>query len=230
MKNPFKILTRFELGLWISSCIVVILSSVFSESFNIVSLLSSLVGVTSLIFLARGHILGQALMIAFSILYSIVSYSQGYYGEMMTYLGMTTPMAVFCIISWLRNPYGKTGEVRVSVLTPRKLTAALLLTLAVTVSFYFILGLLNTENLIVSTFSVATSFFAASLTFLRSPYFPLGYALNDVVIITLWIIAAIKDPSAYSVAACFIAFLVNDLYGFISWRRMKARQAAEDLY
>ncbi len=230
MKNPFKSLTKFELGLWISSCLVVLVSSFISSDFDIISLFASLVGVTSLIFLARGYIIGQVLMIIFSLLYAVVSFRQCYYGEMMTYLGMTTPMAFFCIISWLRNPYGKTGEVKVARLTPKKIIITSLITLAVTVAFYFILGLLDTESLLVSTFSVATSFFAASLTFLRSPLFPLGYAVNDVVLIALWIIASFKDPSALSVVFCFVAFLVNDVYGYISWCRMKARQAAQELY
>jgi len=47
-----------------------------------------------------------------------------------------------------------------------------------------------------------------------------------VILIVLWALASRFDPSYLSVVACFLAFLANDLYGFISWRMMEKRQAA----
>ena len=54
----------------------------------------------------------------------------------------------------------------------------------------------------------------------------LAYALNDAVLIVLWLLATAKDPSYVSVIICFIAFIINDVYGFINWLRMEKRQAA----
>ena len=62
------------------------------------------------------------------------------------------------------------------------------------------------------------------LTFRRSPYFALAYAANDVVLIVLWAMAALEDITYLSVLICFVMFLVNDLYGFVSWKRMEQRQ------
>ena len=98
------------------------------------------------------------------------------------------------------------------------------LTVAVTVAFYFILGAFDTANLLVSTFSVTTSFSAAYLMFRRSPYYALFYAANDIVLIVLWTLAAMKDVSYISVIMCFVTFLANDIYGFVSWRKMEKRQ------
>ena len=97
-------------------------------------------------------------------------------------------------------------------------------TIAVTVAFYFILAYFHTANLIPSTVSVTTSFAAAWLTYKRSPWFAVAYALNDIVLIVLWVLASLTDRSYVSVTVCFILFLVNDLYGFLSWRKMRARQ------
>lgn len=90
--------------------------------------------------------------------------------------------------------------------------------------FYFILKYFNTANLIPSTISVTTSFVAVYLTFRRSPYFALAYASNDIVLIILWILASIYDAKYISVVVCFVAFLVNDIYGFVNWCKMKKRQ------
>jgi nicotinamide riboside transporter PnuC len=98
------------------------------------------------------------------------------------------------------------------------------LTVVVTVAFYYILSALNTANIVPSTISVLTSFFAAYLTFMRTPYFPLAYAFNDIVLIVMWAMATKEDTSYISVIVCFCVFLVNDLYGFINWCRMRKTQ------
>ena len=101
-----------------------------------------------------------------------------------------------------------------------------MLTAGVTFGFYFILDHYGTANMLPSTLSVTTSFIAVYLTFRRSPYFALAYAANDVVLIILWTLAAVEDVSYLSVIICFVMFLVNDLYGFVSWKRMEKRQMA----
>lgn len=164
-------------------------------------------------------------MIVFSILYGIISCSCSYYGEMITYLGMTAPMALFSLVAWLKNPYkGNKAEVTVNKIRAKEYVLLALLTLAVTVLFYFILNALETANIIPSTISVTTSFIAVYLTFRRSPYFAIGYAANDIVLIVLWVMAMFRNVSYLSVVVCFIAFLVNDIYGFINWNKMYKRQ------
>jgi nicotinamide mononucleotide transporter PnuC len=189
------------------------------------TLLASLIGVTSLIFNAKGNPFGQFLMVIFSILYGIISYSFNYYGEMITYLGMTMPMTVLALISWLRNPYkGNKAEVKVNHISKKETVFMLILTTAVTVVFYFILRHFNTANLLPSTLSVTTSFMAVYLTFRRSAWYAIAYAANDIILIILWIFASLTDISYVSVIICFTMFLVNDLYGFINWKKMSARQ------
>lgn len=204
---------------------MIIISFVIFDRENYLTLSASLIGATSLIFNAKGNPFGQLLMVVFSILYGIISFSFAYYGEMITYLGMTMPMAVFALISWLRNPYkGNKAEVRVNSVSNKEIVFMCVITAFVTVIFYFILNYFHTANMIPNTLSVTTSFVAVYLTFRRSPYFALAYAANDIVLIVLWVLASISDVRYVSVIVCFIAFLVNDIYGFINWHRMKIRQ------
>ena len=100
----------------------------------------------------------------------------------------------------------------------------LVLTAAVTVAFYFILRALNTPNLAVSTLSIATSFLACFLVFLRSPWYAVAYAANDIVLIVLWVLATVKSLSYLPMVTCFAMFLINDVYGFICWIKMKKSQ------
>ncbi|MCH5164759.1 MAG: nicotinamide mononucleotide transporter [Clostridiales bacterium] len=217
--------SKGEIALWVISVSLIIISFVIFDKSNYITLTASLIGATSLIFNAKGNPIGQVLIIIFGVLYGIVSYTFAYYGEMLTYLGMTLPMAIIALIAWLKNPYnGNRAEVKVSRLKGAEIIPMSILTVAVTIVFYFVLKYFNTANLLPSTLSVTTSFIAVYLTFRRSPYFAIAYAANDIVLIVLWIMATIIDISYLSVTICFIVFLVNDIYGFINWRRMQKRQ------
>jgi nicotinamide mononucleotide transporter PnuC len=136
-------------------------------------------------------------------------------------------MSVFALISWLRNPYqNNKAEVKVNTLKKAELFILWIPTVAVTVIFYFILKTFGTANLIPSTVSITTSFVAIYLSLRRSPYYALGYIANDIVLIVLWTLASIRDIHYISVTVCFVAFLFNDIYGFINWRRMQKRQSS----
>lgn len=219
-----KALTKFEKILWLSSVLVVIGTFFIFKSTDYLTLIASLIGVTALIFLAKGYAIGQILIITFALFYGYISYYFRYYGEMITYLGMTVPMAVVALVSWLRHPYKETSEVEVSKLSKKQVIPMIVVTVFVTVAFYFILKALGNASLVVSTVSIMTSFLAAYLTALRSPYFALGYAMNDLVLVCLWAIAVKEDISSLSMTACFATFFINDMYGFISWKQMEKRQ------
>ena len=226
LSSILRYFTPFEWALWIGSLIGILVFSLFLGGEGIFSVLASLLGVTAVLLCAKGNPLGQALCIVFGIMYAIISYTYAYYGEMLTYAGMTVPMAVLSLIAWFRHPYGDGHSVvHVGRLTRRDALAAPLLTLAVTVIFFFVLRAFGTANLLPSTLSVTTSFLAVYLTYRRSPWFALAYAANDIVLITLWALASLDDPAYLSVVICFSIFLVNDIYGFLNWCRMERQQA-----
>lgn len=222
--NPFKYLSKFEWGLWLISVVVVAISFMVSDRNNYLTLIASLVGVTALIFVAKGDVWGQILTVVFSILYGIISVQFRYYGEMITYLGMTMPIAIVSVYTWIKNPYKDTNEVKINMLSKVQIILLVISTVLVTFAFYFILKAFNTANLFFSTISIATSFLASSLMMLRNQYYALAYAANDIVLIILWVLATIEKISYLPMIICFVMFLANDIYGFINWERMKVRQ------
>ena len=226
-KSVFRYFTRTEAALWCFSVLLISLAFMGFDGENYLSLCASLLGVTSLILCAKGNPVGQLLMVIFSLLYALISYSFAYYGEMLTYLGMTAPMSLYALVCWLRHPSGAgRAEVKVGSISRREALFALVLSGVVTVVFYFILRAFHTANLLPSTISVTTSFLAVYLTARRSPLFAVAYAANDLVLILLWGLATLQDASYLSVVVCFVMFFANDIYGFINWSRMRRRQAA----
>ncbi len=225
MKHYFS---KAEWILWLGSLATILLCFFLFGREGYLSLVASLLGVTALIFCAKGHPAGQVMILVFSGMYGYISFSFAYYGEMITYLCMTAPMAVIALVSWLAHPYqGNHAQVSVGRLAGKDWVLLALLTVSVSVVFYFVLAFFHTANLIPSTISVTTSFSAAFLTYKRSPWFALAYAANDMVLIVLWGLASLTDPSYISVLVCFVVFLVNDLYGFWNWRRMGKIQRGE---
>lgn len=228
MKPLKKLIAYFSTGeliLWSSSIVLILLSFYIFDGSDHMTLAASVIGVTSLIFNAKGNPFGQLLMVIFSLFYGLISFSFSYYGEMITYLGMTMPMAVFSLISWLRNPHnGNRAEVSVNRISAAESVFMWIMTALVTLLFYFILAHFDTANIVPSTISVTTSFLAVYLTFRRNPFFAVAYAANDVVLIVLWVLASLNDERYISVVVCFAAFLVNDIYGFINWKRIEKRQ------
>ena len=222
--NPFRDLTKFEWALWLTSVVVVIASYLVAEEEGLLNMIASLIGVTALIFIAKGYVTGQVLTVVFAIFYGIVSYYFRYYGEMITYLCMTAPIAMISIISWLKHPYEDTKEVEIAHVTKKQVFLMVILAIVTTTVFYFILRFLGNANLLVSTISVTTSFVACYLAFLRSPYYALGYAANDIVLIILWIMATMEELVYLPMVICFVMFFFNDIYGYYNWKKMRKRQ------
>ncbi len=228
MKNPFKELNRFEWIIYITSLSIVLLSNFASGEVDLINLSGTLIGVTALIFIAKGNVFGQILSVVFGVLYSITAIRYRYYSEIITYLGMTAPLAMVSIVTWFKNPYKK-GEnvVKIRLLTIKEGLFLLILTSVVTVCFYFLLEQLDTRNLLVSTVSIATSFMASYLMVRRISYYAVAFMFNDVVLIVLWVLASLENLKYVSMVACFMAFLVNDLYAFTCW---KLREKKQGLY
>ena len=224
MKNPIKNLSKVEWIIWMMSLLILSISYMLSGDVDMLTLIATWMGVTSLIFAAIGNVWGQILMVVFSILYAIISWRYQYWGEMITYLGMTMPMAIWSTITWIRNPAENGKEVAIQKLTLKHIKWLLFFSVLITMVFWYVLYLLNTPNIVLSTISITTSFYAASLTMLRSSYYALWYALNDIVLIILWMMASIESPAYIPVVVNFIIFLINDMYGFLSWKKRESVQ------
>ena len=199
MNNPFKRMTKREWALWFVSIAIVVMSNIMAGRVDALTLTATCIGVTSLIFAAQGNVWAP--------------------------IFMSLPMSVWSIVTWLKNARNSSdGTVEIRKITRKGAGVLVLCNVAVTIAFYILLKKLNTPNLIFSTISVVTSFFAASLTMLRSSYYALGYASNDIVLIILWILASIKDPGYIPVVVNFLIFFLNDMYGFICWKKRETAQ------
>lgn len=225
-----KYFTPFEWVLWLGGMAAILFAFFVGRDGNVLSLFSSLFGVTLIIFNAKGNVWGQVFAIVFSLLYGILSYTKSYYGEMIIYFALMLPIHIASIVIWLKNPNkdAKHLEVKINTLTAREYAIAGVCAIGLTAAFYFLLDALSTDNLIVSTISLITSLAAAYLMLRRCEYFSICFILNDVILIVLWSLKLSTDGiSVLPSVLCFCLFLINDAYCFISWRKLKFRQRTQ---
>ncbi len=221
--KSIKKLSLFEVILWLSSLVILMVANILTGA-NILVLIATLFGATALIFIAKGLPLGPILSMIYGSIYMFVAYDFGYYGEIAVFLLLSLPTAIYTLNTWLKHPYDESKEVKISRLNKKTLLFTIMCAFVISIGFYFILGLLNTENLWVSVFSVFTAMIAALLMIYRVPYYAIAYALNDIVLITLWVLASLTSITYIPVVICYVIFLINDLYAFTAWMKRRKLQ------
>ena len=224
MKKFFKDWSIFELILLLGSPLVILVVGIVFKS-DALTMIASIVGIMCALFLAKGLVLGQFLGIAIVILYSIVSYKNGFYGELLIYLVIMLPMYIWGIVEWLKHKNGETKSVEVNSIKWKEWLIVSLCSVALFVGGYFLLKALNTNELIVSTLSIVDNIFAVYLLARRSKYGFISYIINDLILIALWGIPVIQGNwLLLPMLINPIVNLINDTYGVINWTRMQKSQ------
>lgn len=225
IKKFLSYFSIFEWCLWLLGIISVTVSFACADSRDIFSFLSSILGLTSLILMAKGNFIGLIFGIVFAVLYSIFAYTQRYYGEMIIYSCIYLPLKISAIIIWIKNKFGKNKmEVTVNAIKPLEWVISSIVIALITVGCYFLLEKINTDNLIVSTVSFVPSLAATYFMLRRSEYYSICYIFNDIVMVTLWSLKLSNGLEALPSVIAFSFFIVNDLYSFINWRKIKKKQ------
>lgn len=226
MKNFLKSWNLFEKLFLLISLLIIIICFFLGTDKNILSLVTSILGVITVIFGAKGLVWAPVVNLLYNIVYIILSYTQGFYGEVLIYIFMMTPINIAMIVSWLKNK-SKEDEniVEVNKLNKKEYILLFGFTLIVAFGFYFILKALNTTALFISTISLIDSFIATYLLYRRCSNYALSYIVNDIILIVLWLYAIRNNGIAYlPMVLSFLVFLVNDIYGLISWKKRERKQ------
>ena len=224
MMKLFKDWTDFEKVLLFGSIIVVSLVGIFFKS-DLLTTSCSIVGIITALLLAKGKNLGQVFGLLITILYSIVSFKNKYYGEVLIYALLMLPMYVIGIITWINHKNKKTNSVEINSIKKKEWIIVSFVFALVFVGIYYLLKAFNTNELIVSTISVLASLFAVYLQIRRSKYSFSFYIVNDIILMFLWGIPVVHG--SYMLFPMFLnptINLINDLYGFYNWKKTEKIQ------
>lgn len=216
--------TKIEKILLFVSIILVSTIGIIFKS-DILTTTCSIVGIITALLLAKGKNLGQVFGIIITILYSIVSFKNRFYGEVMIYIFLMFPMYIIGIISWIKHQNKNTNSVEVNKISNKEWIFISVIFIVIFIGIYFLLKTFNTNELIVSTISVIASLFAVYLQIRRSRFSFSFYIINDIILIFLWGIPVIQGtilllPMLFNP----IINLINDCYGFYNWKKLEKIQ------
>lgn len=220
----FKDWTNFEKLLLFGSIIIVSFSGILFKS-DLLTTSCSIVGIITALLLAKGKNLGQVFGLLITVLYSIVSFKNKYYGEVLMYTLLKLPMYVIGILAWKNHKNEKTNSVEINSIKKNEWIILSIVFIWVFVGIYYLLRAFNTNELIVSTISVLISLVAIYLQIRRSKYIFGFYLLNDIILVFLWGIPVLQGkfillPMLLNPTINFI----NDSYGFYNWKKTEVIQ------
>lgn len=224
-EKVFKYFTKREWLIWIGSILIISIFFFANKDKNWIVYIASLIGASALIFTAKANPVSNLLFVAFSILYAYNSYITSYFGEVFNFLCINMVLAIISYISWIKNlNKSNKSETTINNLSKKNIVLSLIISIFVTFVMFFVLKYLGTSNLIISTLSVGTNFFASTLMIQRCSYFSIVYAFNDIIVIILWSIASMEDISNLPNIIYFIITFINDIYIFFNWKKIKEKQ------
>ena len=216
--------TKFEkIFLLLGTLIAIALTILFKGTY--IDLVYTLLYFWTALLLAKGKYSCYIIGIISTFFYAFVSYRNLYYGEVIIAMCCTLPLMIVGLINWLKNQ-DNTNTVIIKEITKKELIIVLLSQVIMFAGYYYLLKTFNTNNLLVSTFSVVASIIATYLTARRSEYGFIGFIINDIILITLWSIPVINgNMNIIPVLLCPILLLINDIYGVCNWKKIKTTQS-----
>lgn len=229
MKKIFKNWNWFEIIFLVVSLLTITTCFIFAKDKNILSFIASLLGIVSVIMVAKGLVVAPFFCIVSNILYAVLSLTQRFYGESIIYFCLMIPINIGTIITWLKHKNSKNSDVvQVNKLKKVEYLAVLGVALVSTVAFYFLLKAINTNELIVSTLSLIFSLVAAYLSFRRCKFYALAFLIDDVIQIVMWGLAINASGIAFlPTLICFALYLINDIYALFHWIHEEKNQSRQ---
>ncbi len=228
MKKIWKDWTGFEKILLLVSVFLITTSGIITKS-EILTIIASLVGITCALMQAKGKVISQFMGVLEAILYSILSFQNQYYGEVIIYMVVVLPTYLFGIYSWVSNKNKDTDTVIAKIFTKREWIVLLILNVILFVVLYIILQYFNTSALMVSTLSMLASLTATYLIARRNKYSFLFFIINDVILLILWGIPVLQgEISLIPILIEPFLLLINDSYGWKNWNENEKNNSKEE--
>ena len=230
VKKFFKDIKWYEyLFVGISLVVMITLSIVFHS--HIFYILSSTLGVVGVLFLTKVNVVGIFVGIVQIVFYSIISYLNGFYGEMVNNLCVTLPLYIANLITWLKNLYSKNGQVKInSSISWKEVVAAICVVVILSVGMFFVLDYFNTTMVFVSTLSFTFNTLAIYFLARRSSLNFVFYIFSNIANFAMWgtLIITTHDLSMLITLINVVVYFLLNCYGLFNWFMTRKKQENED--
>ena len=185
---------------------------------------SSVTMIASLLF-AKARIEGYVVSLIGMVLFGIVAFNNRLFGEVGVLIFFGLPAQIAGFISWTKaltkSEDNKPAKIQIRRTSLKEISILALICGVLGIGLYFLLAAIDTNLLLLSTISVVFTVFGTILMIRRSHFGTLGFALNDISNILLWLmIVLLGDMTAVVMIVQPIMLLVNNTYGIFEWRKL----------
>ena len=212
-----------KIWLFVFTCVILILSIYWKDS--PIGIIASLAGIWNVVLVAKGKIANYYFGIVAVTTYAFVAFTQKYYGEVMLNMIYFFPMQFIGFYLWRKRKASKTQDsVKVVYMTNKQRGVWLIITIAATISYGFILKKLGGNLPFFDSASTIMSVIAMVLMVFAFVEQWILWIIVDIVSIIMWVAVMIKGGNDIAVLIMWFAFLVNAVYGLYNWVQLAKNQ------
>lgn len=180
-------------------------------------------------FVCRGKIIGIYLGILDCLFYIAVCSLSGLWGEVIKMVTINIPLNIVAIVNWTKNikaqqsnSQTKTNTIQIRKLGAKGYLVCLAVFVAACIGGYFLLKVLNTSSLIISTIAFAIGIICKVLASFRYKESYIMFLVKDLIQLALWIsILVTSGPSSAIGPMIMVLLNISDaIYGYIFWKQL----------
>ena len=224
IKNYLDEWSLFE-KLWLLAFTAVNTYLFFAWHDSWIGLTASLTGMLCVVLTAKARISSFYFGLVNILTYSYVAYKSAYYGDVMLNMLYFLPMTFVGIYFWKKNVKKdkKSKTVVVKSLSWKNKAYWLVLSLIVVFVYGMFLRWLNGTLPFVDSVTTIFSIVATIMLTKRLTDQWFYWILVDVWSVFMWVFIFLRDGNEISMLVMWSAFLVNAVYGYYNWRKMKKK-------
>ena len=223
IKNYFNGWKWFEF-LWLGLFTAIIIGLSIYWKDNWMGIVASLTGIWCVVLVAKGRTSNYYFGIVNVIFYALVALKWQYYGEVMLNAIYFLPMQIYGLYFWTRNKnklVGVKDTVQVKFLKNRGRLFWGALSVIGIIGYGFILKRIGGRMPFTDSTSTVLSIIAMVLMARLFMEQWILWIVVDIVSIALWVnVVVVEGGNDISILIMWVAYLINAVYGMISWIKM----------
>jgi len=220
-KIHFK-LNLFEIVLISSVIILNIIDCHVKSNINYLGILTSIIGVVSVVLAAKGHLLNFGFGTIKFMLYSYICYQSKFYGEVMLNLGFYFPMQIAGFYFWKKHVTSKTENIiKTHGLTNLQRIVILTSVILLTALYAYFLEYIGGKSPVLDSATTVVAIVTMILAILRYKEQWYLWILVNIATVVLWI-TSLESPTEYSFIMIGMRslYFINSVYGAYNWNRL----------
>lgn len=220
-----KGLNTFEKSYIICGIFLNVVIAIISKS-SWLAIINAIFAVLNAIYMAKGKLITFLFMFIETTSYIILSYELHYYSEVALNLFIHLPMMFVSLYTWFHNQNKETQTIKINTMSKKETIISITSQILLAPIYYVILKSLGNDMLLVSVINLVLTLLALYYNIRMSEYMYICFISSSVFKATLWLAPLLRGEfQNTTVLVSTILYLISDIYGLMSWKKLKKQQS-----